>query len=107
MKVMVSSRMRYARKFSLTKYTQEVIRRLPKTWGEGNLHWIREELVDAGLFELYDDVKEDLPFDTAVSYGKDVEINGWVDADQSGDCLTICSYAKVLVFISLAPIVWY
>ena len=102
---MVSRRVRYSRKVSLTKYTQEVIRQVPKTWGKGYLHRILEELVDAEWFELYDKVKENLPVDNTVSYGKDIYINEWVDADHAGDRLTICSYEKVLVFISLAPIV--
>ena len=38
---------------------------------------------DAEWFEFYGEVKEEIPFDTTFPYGKDVEINAWVDADHA------------------------
>ena len=62
---------------------------------------------DAEWFEFYDNVKGYIPVDAPVSYVMDEDINMWVDSDNARDCITSCSYAKVLVFINLAPLVWY
>ena len=43
---------------------------------------------NAYWFKFYGDVKEEIPVDTIVTYGKDVDINTWFDADHAGDCLT-------------------
>ena len=43
---------------------------------------------DTEWFDFYGDVKEDTPVDAPVPYGKEAEINYWLDADHAGNFLT-------------------
>ena len=62
---------------------------------------------DAKWFELYVNVKEDIPVYAHFPHGKEVEIKYWVYENHAGDCKTHCGHTVVLVCINLAPMVWY
>ena len=62
---------------------------------------------DAEWFDFYGEVKEGITIDDLVPYLKDMEINDWVNEDHAEDCITSRSHIGVLIFIKLAPIVWY
>ena len=59
----------------------------------------------AEWFELYDDVKEDIPKNVPRVLGKGVEVTAWVDADHSGYKLTRRSHTILLIFVNSSPIV--
>ena len=61
----------------------------------------------AKWFELYINVKEDIPVYAHVPYGKEVDISYCVVEDLVGDRITHCGHTVVLVCINSAPIVYY
>ena len=62
---------------------------------------------DAEWFKFYGEVKEEIPVDYPVTHGKDLDIDAYIDAYYEVYRLTFCSHTVVLVFINLAPIIWY
>ena len=59
---------------------------------------------DTEWFQLYGKVKEEIHIDAPAPYGKDVDINSWVNAYHVIYRLTSHRHTVVLVFINLDPI---
>ena len=62
---------------------------------------------DTEWLELFGEVKEEILVNAPVPYDNYVEINAWFDADHTVDHISSCSHTGVIVFIKLAPMVWY
>ena len=62
---------------------------------------------DAEWLKFYCGVKEEILVDAPAPYGKYAKINTWVDAYHAVDCLTRCIQTGLIVFIKLAPSMWY
>jgi hypothetical protein len=56
---------------------------------------------------MYGDVKEIIPSDAPVSRGKEVDMRLFVDSDHSGDQLTRRSRTGFVIYLNMAPIVWF
>jgi hypothetical protein len=69
--------------------------------------------VDMGTFiktdwkSMYGDVKEIIPSDAPVSYGKEVDLRLFVDSDYDGEKFTRRSRTGLVVYLNMAPIVWF
>ena len=61
---------------------------------------------DVEWFELYINVKEEVPIDTPINYEKYVEVNEWVDAGHAGNRLDWHSHNDVLALFKSTQIVW-
>ena len=57
-------------------------------------------------FELYNDVKENIPKNGTKAIGKGVEVTAWDDTDHAGDNLTCRSHTGLLIFVNSAQIIW-
>ena len=58
-------------------------------------------------YEFYGDAEEELPSYSTTPRGKVVELNIWVDADNSGELQISRSHTGVIVCVNSAPIVCY
>jgi hypothetical protein len=56
---------------------------------------------------MYGDVKEMIPSDASVPRGKDVDMRLFVDYDHSGEQFTRCSRTGFVIYLNMAPIVWF
>jgi hypothetical protein len=56
---------------------------------------------------FYWDPVEHLPTNAPTPLGKPVEIRCYVDADHAGDKVTRKSCTGIIIFLNLAPIIWY
>ena len=56
---------------------------------------------------MYPDAIEDIPRNMPASLGKKVQINAFVDADNAGELTTRRSQTGILIFLMMAPIIWY
>ena len=56
---------------------------------------------------MYPDAIEDLPSSYPVHLGKSVQINAFVDADLTGELITLRSQTGVLIFLNTPPTVLY
>jgi hypothetical protein len=56
---------------------------------------------------IYGDVHEELPPHMPKPLGTPVKIHCFVDADHAGNLATRRSHTGVLIFVNMAPIVWY
>jgi hypothetical protein len=69
--------------------------------------------VDMGTFimadwkSMYGDLKEMIPFDASVSRGKEVDLRLFVDSDYAGDKLPRRSRTGFVIYLNMAPIVWF
>jgi hypothetical protein len=69
--------------------------------------------VDMGTFiktycnSMYGDVKEMIPSDAPVSRGKEVDLRLFVDSDHSGEQFTRHSRNGFVIYLNMAPIVWF
>ena len=57
--------------------------------------------------QLYPDAFEDLPPNMPEPLGKPVQINAFFDADHAGDRVTRRSQTGIIIFLGMAPIMWY
>ena len=57
--------------------------------------------------EIYPDANDTLPHNMPKSRGKAVDITTFVDADHAGNQITRRSHTGIIIFINMAPIVWY
>jgi hypothetical protein len=69
--------------------------------------------VDMGTFiktdwkSMYGDVKEMIPSDAPVPHGKEVDLRLFVDSDHDGEQFTRRSRTGFVVYLNMAPIVWF
>jgi hypothetical protein len=69
--------------------------------------------VDMGTFiktdwkSMYGDVKEIIPSDAPVYHVKEVDLRLFVDSDHVGEQFTRCSITGFVVYLNIAPIVWF
>jgi hypothetical protein len=69
--------------------------------------------VDMGTFiktdwkSMYGDVKEMIPSDTPVPRGKEVDFRLFVDSDHAGEHFTRRSRTGFVIYLNMAPIVWF
>jgi hypothetical protein len=69
--------------------------------------------VDMGTFiktdlkSMYGDVKEIIPSDAPVPRGKEVDMPLFVDSDLAGDQFTRRSRNGFVIYLNMAPIVWF
>jgi hypothetical protein len=69
--------------------------------------------VDMGAFinndwkSMYGDVKDMIPPDVPVPCGKEVDLRLFVDSDHAGDQLTRPSRTGNVIYLNMAPIVWF
>jgi hypothetical protein len=69
--------------------------------------------VDMGTFiktywkPMYGDVKEMIPSDAPVSREKEVDLRLFVDSDHSGEQFTRRSRTGSIIYLNMAPIVWF
>ena len=59
------------------------------------------------LKEIYFDSDDPLPPHMPIPYGESVQINVFVDSDHAGNVVTRRSHTGVLIYVNLAPIIWY
>jgi hypothetical protein len=59
------------------------------------------------LEEFYGDAIEHLPTNAPPPLGRPVEIRCYVNADHAGDKLTRKSRTGIVIFLNLAPVLWY
>ena len=57
--------------------------------------------------QLYPDALEDIPPNMPEPLGKEVQINAFFDADHAGDRVTRRSQTGIIIFLGMAPIIWY
>jgi hypothetical protein len=69
--------------------------------------------VDMGTFiktdwkTMYRDVKEMIPSDYPVPRGKEVDLRLFVESDHAGDQFTRRSRTGFVIYLNMAPIVWF
>jgi hypothetical protein len=69
--------------------------------------------VDMGTFiktdwkSMYGDVKEMFPSDDPVPRWKEVDLRLFVDSDHAGEQFTRCSNTGFVIYLNMAPIVWF
>jgi hypothetical protein len=56
---------------------------------------------------MYGDVKEMIPSDDPVPRGKEVDLRLFVDSDHAGEQFTRHSRTWCIIYLSMAPIVWF
>jgi hypothetical protein len=56
---------------------------------------------------MYGEVKEVVPSDAPVPHGKEVDLRLFVDSDHAGDQFTGCSRTGCVIYLNMAPIVWF
>jgi hypothetical protein len=56
---------------------------------------------------MYGDVKEMIPSDVPVTRGKEVDLRLFVDSDNAGEQFTRRSKTGFVVYLNMAPIVWF
>ncbi len=56
---------------------------------------------------FYCDACESFPLNAPKPHGMPVQINAFVDANHSCNCVTHCSHTGILIYLNQAPIVWY
>jgi hypothetical protein len=56
---------------------------------------------------MYGDVKELFPSDSPTPHGKEVDLRLFVDSDHAGEQFTRCSRTGCLVYLNMAPSVWF
>jgi hypothetical protein len=56
---------------------------------------------------MYGDVKEIIPSDAHVPSGKEVYLHLFVDSDNSGEQFTRLSRTGFVIYLNMAPIVWF
>ena len=57
--------------------------------------------------ELYPDAVEDVPPNMPTPLGRSIQINAFFDADHAGDRITRRSQSGIIIFLGMAPILWY
>lgn len=62
---------------------------------------------DTAMKKLYPDTKEEIPSDSPKPRGKEIQLNGFVDADFAGDKLSRCSYMGIIIYGNMSPLIWY
>jgi hypothetical protein len=56
---------------------------------------------------MYGDAKEIIPSDAPVPRGKEVDMRLFVDSDHAGEQFTRRSMTEFVIYLSMAPIVWF
>jgi hypothetical protein len=56
---------------------------------------------------FYDDAQEAIPPNAPAPRGKDVDLRMFVDSDHAGDKLTRRSRTGFVIYLNMAPIIWY
>jgi hypothetical protein len=56
---------------------------------------------------MYGDLKEMIPYDVPVPRGKEVDLRLFVDYDHDGEQFTRHSRTVFLIYLNMAPIVWF
>jgi len=56
---------------------------------------------------MYSNSTDELPPEMPKPLGKEVNINVFVDADHAGNKKTRRSHTGIIVYINMAPIIWY
>jgi hypothetical protein len=69
--------------------------------------------VDMGAFiqtdwkSMYGDIKDVIPPDAPVPRGKEVDLRLFVDSDHAGEQFTRCSRTGYVIYLNMAPSVWF
>ena len=61
----------------------------------------------SAMKEIYPDAQDTLPHNMPEPRGKGVDITTFVDADHAGNKVTRRSHTGVIIFVNMAPIIWY
>ena len=56
---------------------------------------------------MYPDTIEYLPSNYLLPRGNPMEVNCFIDSDHSGDKVTQISQTEILLYLNIAPIIWY
>jgi hypothetical protein len=56
---------------------------------------------------MYGDVKEMIPYDAPVPHGNEVDLRLFVDSDHAGEQFTRRSMTGFVIYLNMAPIVWF
>jgi hypothetical protein len=56
---------------------------------------------------MYGDVKEMISSDAPITRGKEVDVRFFVDADHAGEQFTRRSRIRFVIYLNMAPIVWF
>jgi hypothetical protein len=56
---------------------------------------------------MYGDVKEIIPSDATVPSGKEIDVRLFVDSDHTGEQFTRRSRTGFVIYLNMAPIVWF
>ena len=57
--------------------------------------------------DLYHEAEDPIPYKMPKPLGKEVNINCFVDSDHAGNCVTRCSHTGIMIYLNMAPIIWY
>lgn len=57
--------------------------------------------------EIYPDAIDELPYNIPEPRGHAVDISAFVDADHAGNQVTRRSHTGIILFVNMAPIIWY
>ena len=57
--------------------------------------------------ELYPDASETKPHNMPEPRGKEVDVSVFVDADHAGNRVTRRSHSGIIIFLNMAPVLWY
>jgi hypothetical protein len=57
--------------------------------------------------EIYADAKDEKPYNMPEARGNAVDISAFVDADHAGNRVTRRSHTGIIIYVNMAPIVWY
>ena len=60
-----------------------------------------------GLKDIYTDACDELPHNMPEARGKEVDITVFVDADHAGNRVTRRSHTGIIIYVNMAPIIWY
>jgi hypothetical protein len=56
---------------------------------------------------MYGEVKEALPPDAPLPFGKEVDLSLYVDSDHAGEKFTRRSWTGLVIYLNMAPVVWF
>jgi hypothetical protein len=65
------------------------------------------KFIECDWKHFYGDMKEPIPPHAPQPRGKEVQFQFFVDGDHAGDRLTRCSCTGFVIFLNMAPIMWY
>jgi hypothetical protein len=68
---------------------------------------VHPEIRAKAMKDIYTDAQESLPHNMPEPRGKEVDTMVFVDADHAGNRVTLQSHTGVIIFVSMAAVIWY